>query len=301
MSFLGRMTRFAVESALGNRRVSQLVMSELVSRGYFMHRRFDDHQLVFNPVETVGRRIFEHGHFLRDVTDGICGAASDLHPEGVMIDIGANCGTQTVYAYVGGYFSRIIAVEPDPLNYQLLCTNVAMNARGTSVETHQIAFSDRHGVACMRLDPYNSGASTIELDPKRGTRRPPSHVQVETVRGATLLSDLGVSADDISLIWMDVERHEAAALEGLSEILQARPALYFEYFYDQPSDERVETIDSLVFSSYPNLYVEDVTLSPVTREQLLSDTGSKCGHVNILATAHPVSIDRFNAIVAAYR
>jgi FkbM family methyltransferase len=300
MGAMKEVVRRALRRALAEERLSAFVLSYLAENGYRFHRDCGDHQLIFNPAESMGRRLYRTGHFHRDVTDAIYAIAAEPHPDGVMLDVGANFGSQTVYAHISGRFSRVIGIEPDPANFRLLSANSAINSKDGEIELHQVAFSDKAGVARLQIYPYHSGASTLETLAARTPSGDVPEVDVRTVRGTDLLKEIGVGKDDIALIWMDVEKHEAAALDGMSELLDARPTLYFEYSYDQPSQSRVDTIDRLVFSEYPHLYLEKRALIPVSREQLLEQTKIMSGHVNILASRSPVSEERFARALKAH-
>jgi len=293
LGLIGNFARTAVALALSNDRISAWILSNLASQGYLLYKDFADHKLVFNAAEAMGRRVYNHGHFHRDVTEAVFAIANELQPNGAMLDVGANFGTQSVYAQLCHCFSSVISVEPDPSNFRLLRANAAMNAENLEIELHEVAFSNREGTARMQVSPYHSGASTLEALTDQQSGGTKTYIDIDTVRGADLLNDIGVSPHEISLIWMDVEKHEAAALEGMSEMLEDHPTLYFEYTYEQPSQDSIDTIDRLVFSSYPHLYLETRSLVPVTRDEILEFTRTQTGHVNILATKLPVLSERF--------
>lgn len=279
MSLPGKILRAATSQMLASDRAAQMVLAELARRGFLLYRDFGDHRLAFNGAESMGRRVFRTGHFHRGISEAVFATAAHLRPGGALVEVGANIGTQTIYAHLSGAFTRIVAVEPDPGNFCMLAANLDLNTARGAVELHQVALSDRDGRAMLQVNPYNSGTSTLEAaGPDAGGVE-----EVDVRRGARFLDEIGLAPADISLIWMDVERHEGAALEGLGPALSPKPPIYFEYSFDQPGETRIRQIDTHVLSAYPYLYIEEGRLRPTTRAELLDQTGARGGHVNVLA------------------
>ena len=139
------------------------------------------------------------------------------------IEVGANIGTHTVsmarkLAKMG---RRLLAVEPQPVIFQNMCANLALNAL-LNVFTENVACSDAHGWLSFSTPDYrkqgNFGGVSMRED-AGGDQR---------VR-AVLLDELVPEDFDIGLIKIDVEGFEQKVLEGATKtIARCRPVIYLE-------------------------------------------------------------------------
>jgi FkbM family methyltransferase len=143
----------------------------------------------------------------------------------LFLDIGANIGTQTLYASATGAFAGAVAIEAEPANARLLQRNVSDNGLAGRVRVLSVAVSDREGVARLTLDAENHGKHSLEAGMiyERGAT-----IEVRTARLDVLLAEQGLAADAIGFVWMDVEGHEIAALAGMADVLAGRPPLAIE-------------------------------------------------------------------------
>lgn len=136
---------------------------------------------------------------------------NEVRPGDVALDLGAHIGYYTLLlARLVGPSGRVVAFEPDPLNYAILCRNVALNGL-TNVELHPLAASDRPG----RLKLYRSGdnAGDHRLHPA-AEDRPAVEVGVVTVDEL-----LAGRAAGVDFVKMDVQGSEGAVLEGMAGVL----------------------------------------------------------------------------------
>jgi FkbM family methyltransferase len=81
-------------------------------------------------------------------------------PGEVVIDIGGNIGTFSVYAAAVCRASRVIAFEPFPDNYRMLLKNVEQNNLHMITCVNQ-AVAGSSGVRTMRLNPIDSGSHSL--------------------------------------------------------------------------------------------------------------------------------------------
>jgi len=142
---------------------------------------------------------------------------------GAVVEVGANIGSHTVAlarraAAVG---AEVIAFEPQPVVFQNLCANLALNgiqnvrawpwACGAQPET---VFFPRQNY----LQAGNFGGVSMQASAD------PDLVSVPCLR----LDDV-IGESDVCLLKIDVEGFELAALQGAAGILQrSRPVLYVE-------------------------------------------------------------------------
>ena len=139
---------------------------------------------------------------------------TDVGRATTVLDLGAERG---YYAYLtlkhmppGG---KIIALEPDPVRYSLLC---ALFAENDNVRVHQLAAGDKTGTTTF-VKPSGCSATAADVDG--------DHFKVETVA----LDDL-LRGERIDVVKMDIEGAEAAALSGMARILaEDRPRIFLEY------------------------------------------------------------------------
>ena len=144
----------------------------------------------------------------------------DLRPmaQGLVLDIGANIGGHSVaFAQTA---QRVIAFEPQPHTYRVLCANLALNCC-TNVEAHQVALGSREDrVLILPIDPRKDHAS-------QGARLAGYG---ESVRLATLDS---FHFNPVSFVKIDVEEMELEVLQGAHELLTTQsPIVYVEIHND---------------------------------------------------------------------
>ena len=169
-----------------------------------------------------------------------------LRPGDTFIDIGANIGVMTFLgASIVGASGRVIAVEPNPENVQLLYRNIVLNG-STRVEVLPLAASDRRSVFSL------TGRSNTHLSAPQGARGG-GHL-VQSVPLDDLLGDL----PRLDLVKLDVEGHEPPALHGMMRILtRHRPTTVTEFNPRCLSVQRQEPDEYLrrILALYPSVRV----------------------------------------------
>ena len=166
-----------------------------------------------------------------------------LAPDDVCLDVGANVGVMTLLAAsCVGPGGRVIAVEPNPDNVQLLYRGILLN-RLTNVEVLPLAAADCRAMFSL------SGRSNTVIDagaPEMAGRL------VQSVVLDEILHDL----PRLDVVKMDIEGGEPAALRGLLRLVTThRPTLVVEF---NPSclDRRREDAPvflGLIFDLYPRV------------------------------------------------
>ena len=177
----------------------------------------------------------------------------------VCLDVGANIGVMTMLASkVVGPSGRVIAVEPNPDNVQMLYRNIAFS-KATNVEVLPLAASDRRSVFSL------TGRSNTHLVSARGAAEG-GGAFVQSV----VLDEMLGQLSRLDVVKMDIEGHEPAALRGLDRsIARYHPALLVEF---NPRCLRVQSEDpraylDFLFSRYPEIQVisQFSTAPPFTR------------------------------------
>jgi FkbM family methyltransferase len=138
-----------------------------------------------------------------------------VRPGGVVYDVGAHVGFYTLLASVlVGSTGRVVAFEPFPRNLGYLRRHLELN-RAENVTVVEGAVCDHDGTVRLR---DSLGSSQVHVD-KRGTL---------PVRAIML--DGFVYQDHLppaSVIKMDIEGSEAAALRGAMRLLKEKRPLLF--------------------------------------------------------------------------
>lgn len=195
-----------------------------------------------------------HGLLLYNRYDTFIGKSLDLYGEwcekelelldqiilmgDVVIDIGANIGTHTVFfANKVKPSGKVIAFEPQRLSFQMLCGNIALNGLKI-VESRQEAVGDKKKEVIVPVIPpetkINFGSISL-LDQHNGEKVP-----------CIKLDDLKLSRCD--LLKIDVEGYESLVLEGASRIInQLKPIIFIE---NNREENSLKIIQFLLNHSY---------------------------------------------------
>ncbi len=180
------------------------------------HGRF-----LANPNDTyVGRALIDFGEY----SESECRVLTAIAPEGGnVVEIGANIGAHTVpLARRVGETGVVHAFEPQPIVFQNLCANLALNGlanvraynAGCAAEASTLIFPD--------IDYEQEGNfGALRLAQVAG------HDRGQEVAIRTLDS---YGLDRIDLLKIDVEGMEQAVIAGARQTIErARPVIYMEF------------------------------------------------------------------------
>jgi FkbM family methyltransferase len=194
----------------------------------------------------------KHGTFLYNVNDTFIGRSLDIYgewceqemhilgqvlqPGQVVLDIGANIGTHTVFfAKHVGQQGAVFAFEPQRVIYQMLCANLALNNL-LNVLTKQAGVGDVK--TTMKMPVFNPQAKI--------------NFGAVPLVGQTVGEPVDVTRiDDLEmrrchLIKIDVEGMEAKVLLGAKETIKRfRPLLFVENDTLERSREIITLLKSL--------------------------------------------------------
>lgn len=176
----------------------------------FVHGERDRH---------VSRHLREHGIWEPYETRLLMGG---LQPGDAFLDVGANLGYFSLLAADRvGPDGRVVAIEPDPVNFGLLQRSIAHNGLDGIIEAHCLALSDRDGDARLYLSEDNLGDHQVFAT---GEER--DSVPVQLRRGDALL---GSTLARLDLVKIDTQGSEYGVVTGLLPLLQrSRPRLIVE-------------------------------------------------------------------------
>mgnify|MGYP006276626957 CR=1 FL=1 len=160
----------------------------------------------------------------------------------VFVDVGANVGAHTLQAMRHGRFRRAIAVEPEPLNAQLLSLNMRLNGLSSAVDVQVCALGAADGMATLAVNRLNCGdarlAPTVVPGSSLDGPAPPCDVDdgdfalvdvaVRTLDG--LLTGTGVRPEELGLIWMDTQGSEGLIVAASRTLRACRVPLFVEFW-----------------------------------------------------------------------
>lgn len=238
---------------LSSRLLRKAAYRRLSADGNLVYRRFEDHDLVVDPGDLVGKTVLETGDFERRRTNMVCARAAKLRAGRTVLEIGANIGTQTLYFLRSELFDSVISLEPDPRNLDLLRLNVRINGLGDRVTVVAAAAGATAGQLILRRDAGNSGGATL-----RAGQLPiavESEITVPVVTIDAMVGQGQIDPGAVGLIWMDAEGFEDEILSACTRLLSRRTPMAFEFtpgFYDDATRQR---IIRTVYSHYADVSV----------------------------------------------
>lgn len=142
---------------------------------------------------------------------------------GIFIDIGAHIGKYSIF--LSKYFSKIIAIEPDKNNFNLLSKNVKTNRLENKILPFNIAILDKEKVVWF-FEYEDSVKSSIKSSENE---MPINKYKVRSTSLDKLVEKLGIDTEKIRLIKIDVEGAEFEVIKGAVKTLKnSKPILLIE-------------------------------------------------------------------------
>lgn len=196
----------------------------------------------------IGQAVMRYGEYSQHefaLFEYLCG------PGDVVVEVGANIGAHTLgLARHVGPGGRVIAAEPQPIVFQTLCGNMAINSI-TNVDCLNLALSDAPGHVTVPIVDYagqgNFGGISMQHAPDVASRSPGHHVE------ARRLDDV-FDYPRLKLLKVDVEGMEEAVLRGAAATIEThRPILYVENDRIDKSKALIELLFSYDYSLWWHL------------------------------------------------
>lgn len=172
--------------------------------------------------DAVGRGLYRRGVHEPALTKFLIERFSNK-PGSNFLDLGGNIGYFTcLLGKLAGPTGKVVSVEPEPNNRELLLSNVKRNGL-SNVTVHACAVGDKDGTAKMGLyKAANRGRhSLVDLESCK------EFIEVPVRRVDDLVKDAGVQS--WALVKMDVEGYEPFVFEGAPQTLARTELLALEY------------------------------------------------------------------------
>jgi len=178
-----------------------------------------------------------------------------MRPGRDAVEVGANIGTHTVSMArtLAGMGRQLLAVEPQPVVFQNLCANIALNGI-FNVLAENAACSDKPGWLSFQsydlAGEINSGGVSMRED-GAGNQR------VRSLR----LDDLIPPHFQVGLIKIDVDGYEGKVLQGgMRTFAKHRPAIMLELHKDELirfGETRRDVVGRLFGIGYKAMFMTD--------------------------------------------
>lgn len=175
------------------------------------------YQVCVQKLDTdFGQAIFHSHQYEEHVRQA---AREHLKAGDVCVDVGANVGAIAfLAATIVGAHGRVIAVEPNPDNLQLLYRGIVLNGF-SNVEVLPFAASNRRAVFSL-----TGGTSNTHLIGARPVDEGGAFVQ------SIVLDEALAGLPRLDFVKMDIEGYEPPAFEGFSTLIaRHRPTLLIEF------------------------------------------------------------------------
>ncbi|MGE0503144.1 MAG: FkbM family methyltransferase [Rhizobiaceae bacterium] len=229
----GRFRRLR-DRALGNALfgagiTAKAFLRHLGARGDLIVRTLADHRIVLDPGDhTLSYSLMREGTWQRwelDRAVSFLAARGALPPGGLFVDVGANIGTQTVYAMLTGAFGGAVAIEPEPRCFDILQLNVAVNGFADRVRTVRSAVGATSGELPFMVEAGNRAAHSL-VRALTATSGVSINVPVRPL--PDLLAGCGADPASVGMVWIDVEGYEPDVLAGMPGLLARSVPLVIE-------------------------------------------------------------------------
>jgi FkbM family methyltransferase len=139
--------------------------------------------------------------------------------EGIVVDVGAHYGRYTLIAAKRiGPKGKVIAIEADPKNFDMLNKNIKLNELSEHVITLNFAATSNKSKVKLSIPEKKSGHTIYSsIIPDRAPTEKFIEVNANTLDN--LLHENGISIEEVNWIKIDVEGAELEVLKGATSVL----------------------------------------------------------------------------------
>lgn len=171
----------------------------------------------------------------------------EIKAEDVVIDIGANIGYYVLLeSQLVGPNGLVIAIEPVPENYSLLCKNIELNGL-TNVKPYMLAIGNENGKGKLQLSSKCNWAYLVNEEIPRSEfhAKLTNGLLSEVIETNVLTLDTFIERENLPLpdfIRMDLEGGEIAVIEGAKNTLSKAKNMKIEMELHYPHFENPEVL-----------------------------------------------------------
>jgi FkbM family methyltransferase len=166
--------------------------------------------------------------------DSIYSICKEFDPtdNSVVIDVGAFVGTFSLKTSVKNKTVKVIAIEPSERNFALLEKNVRINCLRNILPV-KYAVSDFDGESILYISTKDPSLDSIERKVSKDS------VLVPVYKLDTLVNELDVDPNKVSIIKIDAEGSEMKILKGAKQLLRSGNTKFIIAAEHTPNEDKV--------------------------------------------------------------
>lgn len=205
--------------------------------------------IYFYNDDPIGACLTHYGEWAQQEMDFL---ASVLKPDSLVIDVGANIGTHTLFFSHHCKDGSVLAFEPQQYIYNLLVTNVTINNRYNVVPIRAGVSDKDSKIQMMNISPFE-GNKKINYGEFKINNEAHAGMYTDIVKLDNYIDCL----TRVDLIKVDVEGMEIQVLEGAKKLLKKfKPLLYLEFSEKNGNPALIKKLQSLGYESYLHVYLK---------------------------------------------
>lgn len=269
MAFIRDTIKKILLNFLDTHKGRRMISMYLSHKHRYIVQKSDDHLVAYKPYDLIGEEIFEKGQFRRERANELVRFLVEKQylggsrEPGVLVEIGGNIGTQSIYLMKTNAFRKIIVLEPNRECFDLLTWNILLNNLSESSMLFQSAAGERNKQAILSLRNFNLGASSLTT---RLGRIDEAGYEVDVKRIDELLAENNIDPEDLGLFWIDAEGYELQIFKGMGTLIGKTAPVYFEYTpFVYESEERKDFAE-IVFANFEEVYVHRSGFEQIDRK-----------------------------------
>lgn len=203
------------------------------------------HPMAVYANDAIGQQIHLEGVYEKRILYVVfkfLSSFSDNFSKSTVLDIGANIGNHSLY--FSNHFNSVLSFEPHPDTYKLLDFNASFRP---NIKVYNFGCSNTDGTCLLYVGNMNNmgGASII----KGENSKKAIEIKLKKIDQMAILSK-----ENVSLIKIDVEKHEFEVISGAVELINRnRPIILFEQSASEFEGDTTKTI-SLIRSMNYEIY-----------------------------------------------
>lgn len=214
---------------------------------------YGNHVMTFDPFEWIGSNLYYKDGWQKnntyDALDILNNYSKNLKSK-IVLDIGANIGTQSVYLALSKNFKKVIAIEPDIFNFKLLRKNINDNNLSNIITPYNIAIGESNNLMTLFEDKNNRGAHSLISS---NNHQKGYSVEVKDI--ATFIYDFNINIDDIGFVWIDIEGMEPDVLNTFTKTFNKLPFIYTEFSPNLYNEKKKNSMLSFIHNNYSDIFV----------------------------------------------
>lgn len=209
---------------------------------------FPEYKMKFlvNTKDVIGWKIFFFGYYEKSTNDLL---KKFVKKGDVVIEAGANNGSETLLLSKLVQHGRVYAFEPIPHVYNRLNFNVQLNEMNDNIILSQLAIGEENKTVTFNVFPKdfeNQGMSSKYSENSRTTK-----LDVKQVKLDTFVQEMGITK--IDFLKMDIQGAEIDLIKGGYEsISKFKPIIFTEAAEEYLN---IESLYSLLFELKYNIFL----------------------------------------------